>query len=515
MTDLNKQLEIREYLALDNHQVNVDAMSLLADMMSVNKKPLLKASINATHSGRLTNLRVYPGVHVKASVDSFLKPTPKPVLKHHNDDQDPIGRVVNAEYIQTKFGRSFEQDFANPGSDAGSGYIRLSVAINDADAIEKFIDGRFKNVSTRQVPDYILCSVCGDNMLDSESECQHIPGHSYEISKDSGNSGKYKCYMITGPLNYKEVSVVNIPGDDFAEVESFTMDSASSIMKSYDRTTADFGTFVLSDGVTDIDLMSNVNSITAANRKKLTGKAIVAVSPNFKFDKSLANEDKNKMTKTETKNSQVDAASEDKTKDVGSTTKKDSKEDVIVPEKNSESGSANEKTGLSDTALNVTIEALTKSLTAAEQTATDAKAEIERHKANLKLKDEEIKKLREDMATTVADLKMSYATDLLNSQVLLKKPSVSSVVDQESFDKKLGELAGRSVESLKDSIKDLSAELLSLKESMGIKKTSELVADKKITNPVAQNVSKDESEKNKSAEKIDKAKTLNSFFENN
>lgn len=513
-----KHLEIVEYLNLSYKNLSQDALSLYGDMKDSQRTPSLKALIDATHSGRLTNLRVYPGKHVKDSVDSFLKPNGKPVLKHHNDELDPIGRVMTAEYVQIKHGKEFDFDYVDPSTDMGSGFIRLGVNITDQDSIEKFIDGRFKNVSTRQSSDYMLCSICGDNFLDDASECKHVPGHSYEVqSKDKSTTGKYKCYVITGPLKYKEVSVVNIPGDEFAEIKSVAMDTENSInISSYDKTTASIGSLVLTDGENEVSLMPTIgkSQVTARDRAKLTGKTIVAVSPTFDSSilSSLANEETSMTeTKTETKNTTIITASDSgSTAEAGSKT--DSKEGVVAPEKSSELTKLAVPGGLSDAASIVAIEALTTSLNAAKADALEAKAEVERLKATVKQKDEEIDLARKNNASMVADLKMSYSNSLLNTQVLLKKPVTALVIDQESFDKKLTEYAERSVDSLKDSLKDLGPELVALKEGLGIKKIADMVADTKVTNPVANsNATIEDDNKTESAEPT-KSKALENYF---
>lgn len=488
----NRHIEIVEHLNLEFQNLKSDALSLLSDMMDSSHKPSLKAMVDATHSGRLTNLRVYPGKFVKAGVDSWLKPTPKPVLKHHKDDLDPVGRVFSAEFIQTKFGTEFDRDFTNP-AEKGSGFIKLGIRVMDADTIEKVLDGRFKNVSTRQSSDALLCSVCGENFL-SDSECDHMPGKTY---KDEGS--EYKCYAITGPLEYKEVSFVNIPADSFAEVVNVNMDRESPIMRlnSYDRTLASVGSLVLTDGEHEVSLLPALgkDSVTARDRKKLTGKTIIAVSPNFSVNllESLGEpKEEIDMSKTkeadkaETKNTSTSAASADASTPAQAAEVKDSKEGVVAPASvKTESTTQAETSTLSDGASTVVIEALTKQLKIAEADTDSVKAEVERLKTTLKDKDAEIEKMRKDSVTVLADLRKSYATNLLSTQLILKKPTVAAIADAEAFSAKLNEYAERSVDSLKDSISDLTPELLSFKEMQGVKKVSEVVADSKVTSPVA------------------------------
>jgi len=481
-------IEITDYLDLRFKPIMADAQSLIGDMKASNKKPLLRATIDATHSGRLTNMRVYPGKYMKAGTDTFMKPSPKPILKFHNDEQDPIGRVASADYIQIKQGYDFENDFLNPGDGQGSGFIRLGVNIMDADSIDKFLDGRYKNVSTRQHCDVMLCSICGDNMGDWDSECEHTPGKEYKIE---GSDSLYKCYGITGKLSYKECSVVNIPGDIEAEIKEVTLDNEDSYkMSCMDTSGANVENMVLSDGENEVHLMANAikNKVTAKDRKKLTGKTIVAVSPVFNPSKlqSLANED-DSMTQTKTdaelaaekKTTTTDVASDGSSKPDQADAEKKQKEGVVAPDADPAKTHGAGKAVVSDAALVASIEALTKSLAEAKALSDSLKAETDRLKATIKERDEQLDKLRLSETALLADLKTAQAFSLVSNSIVLRKPSVAGIVDMETFNAKVTEYASRSIDSLKDSMSDLAPELVSYRASLGIKPVATVVADKK------------------------------------
>ena len=68
------KIEFREHLKLDIGTLKDDAQSLMGDMHAAKRSPVLKVYIDATHSGRLTNLRVYPGKHMRDGADGFIKP---------------------------------------------------------------------------------------------------------------------------------------------------------------------------------------------------------------------------------------------------------------------------------------------------------------------------------------------------------------------------------------------------------------------------------------------------------
>ncbi len=510
-----RNLEIVEYHKFIKPELLKDAQSLFNDMKEANKKPVLSATFDATHSGRLTNGRVYPGSRMKRGVDSFVKPSPKAVLKHHDDASDPVGRIESAKYIQLKYGPEFDNDFKNPQEDAGSGFIQLSVNIMDADTIEKIIDGRLCDISTSQSCHGMFCSICGDNIHSTKSECEHWPGK-YYTAEDSEN--EYLCYMITGDLTYREASLVAVPADSYAKVSSLKLKHSedSFLIKSYDSLGSNIGSLVLSDASSNkkIQLIkgNKKEQVTVADKEELTGKILVAVSPNFNDKQYEASNKETSMTKTtEQKNTATGAASADGGTPTQAGKTNDSKEGVVAPEN---SGNATQTVGtatLSDKAGQLAIEAMAKSLEDATHQAKEAKDELERLRGTLKDKDAEIEKLRVNGATMLADMKQSYANMLLNTQLLLKKPVVSTVKDQTAFDAKLKEYSERSVDSLKDSLKDLTPELSALKDTLGVRSITDLVSDKKLDNVVA-NVATEVSDKK--IEVVSKRDALETFLNN-
>lgn len=511
---MKKQLEFREFLHLDIGQLKTDAQSLCQDASSSTKPVVLKAYIDATHSGRLTNLRVYPGRHMKNGADSFIKPVGKPVLKHHKDEDDPIGRVFSAEYIQLVHGPAWEKDYLAPSEKEGSGYIKLGVDIMDADSIQKILDGRFRNVSTRQSILDLTCSICGDNMNSYDSECSHSPGQKYTLGDSIDGQSEYLCYGITGPLSYKEVSLVNIPGDAFAEIKSMSLEKKDSqILDFYDPVNAKVKTLVLTDGETEVDLLAGLKSrVTANERKLLTGKTVVAVSPLFDASKNkFTKTEETSMTKVQEENNKniANAASVSDSNPAQATSTNNSQEGVVAPKNDLQKVSTG-NSGLSETDSLAVVKSLTSSLQVAEAEAKDAKAEAARLQTALKDKEGEIETLRKQLATQNSDIKNAYATVLINSQLFLKKSIVSPVKDLESYNNKLADYAGRSVESLKDSVRDLSVEMLENKDFSVLKTTKELVADKKIESPAANTNSIDS--KSLGVADISKEKALETFF---
>jgi len=263
---MSKELYLVDYLTYQKPRIYTDALNLLQDLYSQPSSYNLSTYIRATHSGYLLNGRVYPGLHMKnATTDWYSQERggtasyDKPVLTHHSQhDGEPIGRVIGAEFTQLKDESEFDNDWRSPesGTNLGSGFITLQAQIGDKDAMEKISDGRYLTVSTGQRTNKAICSVCGEDWLKDSGEgeiCEHRPGRYYNIDGSS-----YRCYLVTGPLTYHEVSYVNVPAQPNARTVSASAnsdaleaaiegsrDSSLTFSATYDR--ASVSSIVLSD----------------------------------------------------------------------------------------------------------------------------------------------------------------------------------------------------------------------------------------------------------------------------
>lgn len=199
-----------------------EAWSVFKD--GAGKTRALKLETIASHSGKVINDRVYPGAKMKDAVKTLFKSEggagfDRPFLRNHDRYSDPIGRIKSAEYKQIASGKKWLNDHFDP-SPEGSGFLKVVSHITDQEAIEKFLDGRYQTVSIGGSTDGAFCSICSKT-LDTmhpmwsaykdkdgeEHECRHIPGKMYNDSK---------AYVITGNLQYHEVSQVSVPADDAA-----------------------------------------------------------------------------------------------------------------------------------------------------------------------------------------------------------------------------------------------------------------------------------------------------------
>lgn len=491
--------EIIDHFKLPLRKLLKDADQLLEEMKLAGKTAKLRMSIDATHSGRLTNNRVYPGKHMKDSVATFITPSQRPVLRHHKDEEDAIGRVVAAKFIQLTDGPEFDFDYQNPSKGRGSGFAQLDIDIMDQDAIVKFMDGRYQEFSTRQGFDYFLCSICGNNYADDY--CGHTPGEHYVIEpedEDSGvEPGEYKCYGITGPLNYKEVSTLNVPGDAFTKINGWEMLSADNygrdedLLIVCDKEEGRLGNLLLVDSVGEhsVNLVASPlhAAVTVEDRKVLTGKTIVAVSPLFSDVKG------NTMSDKKTDDTKVD----DKTKDNDDVAKTsgnddepnqdkkvdDSKEGVVAPKNDTTDSTATATPSLSAEVLGESLAALTTAKKTVEAERNTLTSEVERLKGELAKKSEEIESQKTATTDALTKLKLSYASQLLDTRLILGKLDVTDVKDPDSYKAKCDEYAERTSDSLSDSLKDLQAEMIEFKEKKGIT-ASVLTEGNPIDNPV-------------------------------
>lgn len=196
-----------------------------------------------THSDKIINGRIYFRDKMAGGASSFLKPFKKPVLVHHDDKVDSIGRVIKAAYIPTYEISGFNTDLTPRLREAyfnilrdhyllkedweGTGYILGGLDICGKDPIEKVMDERYLTLSVGFATDSKVCSECGQDWL-LEGRCEHTP---MEVVNG------FPVVHLIGNLFYDEVSFVNIPADKSARViqvgesdsaiELYTVDSVS------------------------------------------------------------------------------------------------------------------------------------------------------------------------------------------------------------------------------------------------------------------------------------------------
>lgn len=209
--------------------------------------PKLVATVAATHAGLPTgNMAFYTPDRMRQGLPSFTADFAKPVLVHHNDISDAVGRVHRAVYKDLshlyvepmkKFAERYGGQLLTDAKDkvidldktfdqvdwilenmvpmkdyVGLGYGELDLHITDSAAAEKIIDQRYLTVSVGFITDSMYCSNCHQDWA-SEGFCEHERGKEYD--------GK-QTLLIPGKFNYEEVSWVNSPADAGAKVLSIS-----------------------------------------------------------------------------------------------------------------------------------------------------------------------------------------------------------------------------------------------------------------------------------------------------
>ena len=220
----NRVQQVHDIEYVDQNGEAIDSLQLLKDMASGKTQVLaLDVEMEATHSGKNHNYCIYYEDSMEKDAESFVNPFKKPMLKNHNDySGEPLGRIN-----QSWFGPSALTDERSA--------IHLKARVTDQDAIPKFLDGRYSTVSIGGTMGTVTCNVCGKTILkDGKFKfCGHWRGESY---KDQ------MCYWGAKDIEYHEVSTVNNPADDYAQIMKVTVVTDSDNKKDSKEDTTMAGT---------------------------------------------------------------------------------------------------------------------------------------------------------------------------------------------------------------------------------------------------------------------------------
>jgi len=198
--------------------------------------------VDATHAGMVNgNMRFYRPDMMQAGAHTWVegKRSKKPVLVRHDADSDPLGRIIEAKYIDESYkyvgtfqkikNLVFYDSVSSKRVDlfrsvdwvyntlqrrnrdyAGLGYISLGLNVTNPDAIAKIQRGEYATVSVGFQTDAAICSICHQNWS-VDGKCDHRLG---EIVDEK------RCFLISGNFEYEECSFVNFPADPFANVKN-------------------------------------------------------------------------------------------------------------------------------------------------------------------------------------------------------------------------------------------------------------------------------------------------------
>jgi hypothetical protein len=261
-------------------------------------KPLI-VKIAASHAGLITrNNGFYLPDKMRQGASSFTAQYNKPIQIHHNDDKDPVGRVLKAQYvpinsaelkIQQKFAKDTWSNFSTGkmnfissinficdtlnSSDSvlddpnyqGAGYLELTASIADPDAIQKVLDGRYLTGSVGLTTDAAVCSICKQDWVDTahDERCEHRPGKVYD--------GK-KAFVITGNLNYDEYSFVNTPADRHSRVMEINVNGMTDRLEMSDSVGKAIAVNIITDNIQEDNMKSVATKLISDSRFSILGK---------------------------------------------------------------------------------------------------------------------------------------------------------------------------------------------------------------------------------------------------
>ncbi len=226
-------------LSLDKKEKIVLIDNLLSDDRPNGRG--LKITYDLSHSGRKINNRIYSTRGQQKGIDSLINPYPKPILRNHDQEGEPIGRFLGgvwqnlydeaSEYLQSSqkvldVQSAFSDDdpmkiystmkalnLIKDKQWPGLGRMRVEALITDEDAIKKFIDGRYLTFSAGSTTNRHVCSICEQDWM-TDGVCEHRHGQTYD--------GEI-CVFITGDFMVLEGSVVNTPADDLSQMVHMEM----------------------------------------------------------------------------------------------------------------------------------------------------------------------------------------------------------------------------------------------------------------------------------------------------
>lgn len=195
---------VADLIITDSQGNQLDSSKLVNDIKNgtSNIKYLL-VDMEATHSGRNHNFAIYYEDSMEKDAETFLNPFNKPFLMNHDDFSEPMGRIIKSYHGDSKL------------TDERSA-IHLRAKVTDSSKFEKFLDGRYRTVSIGGSMGTVTCSICGKTILKDNkfTFCGHWRGQTYKNEV---------CYWGARDIDYNEVSVVNNPADDFAQIMKITV----------------------------------------------------------------------------------------------------------------------------------------------------------------------------------------------------------------------------------------------------------------------------------------------------
>lgn len=314
--DLQKDKEPDEKSSLDFEDLVFAEIpsKFLSLKDSVENGSKLTATIHASTAGVINgNSRFYKPTSLNDGVFSVID---KPFVRHHRDDDEPIGRTVDAWYenlitpeIKTQFPniqkKSYWKNLEKQNLDFkalieavpnGLGRLMIKNNITDKDAIEKTLDRRYLGISMKFRTDKFICS-CGkdkasmwaiffgeeDDDDDDENPKCKVP--SGTIDKEGIHHFNIPCDM-----KFAHSSVVNEPADPYAkilqtELVDMVVVKDNTIISPPERTVFDLGKDSYNINMTKENSDSDkkpIATLTEDNKKMPTLQELIDSTPELK-----------------------------------------------------------------------------------------------------------------------------------------------------------------------------------------------------------------------------------------
>ena len=225
----------------------------------------------ATVSDKEINSRIYPDQHIKDTVlqNKWTSPFLKPFLINHDIYAEPLGRIVDAVYVNhsdltTEGGQDAVPEavlmkFKKEGLlNDGTGSVILKIK-PFGDTLTKVKGGVLLTTSQASSTDALTCSICGKDYY----ECEHRIGAMYD--------GK-KAILRTGALFPYENSCVNRPANDSSLNLIYNVAADKALIFGTDnetvltRTTAD--SQETAENLQDTTISNNIEDIQELNDNK-------------------------------------------------------------------------------------------------------------------------------------------------------------------------------------------------------------------------------------------------------
>lgn len=150
----------------------------------------------AIHVGPTRNFTWYTEKGLKSSVPTWTYPYPRPIIKHHNEeDGEIIGRTVECTYREKS-------------ALSNTSYLLIKGNVPDKTGKEGIKDGRLKTTSIGVIVHEARCSICNHNIAE-EGPCEHERGSVYDDKT---------CYWMIENMEAKELSYVIVPSDIYSQV---------------------------------------------------------------------------------------------------------------------------------------------------------------------------------------------------------------------------------------------------------------------------------------------------------